>query len=74
MWLIEWFDAHDGPMHWSTPDDAQPERVTVQSVGFLLDAAPGADHVTLVTSDDGVHVSGGIHIPVVNVLSRRRLR
>jgi hypothetical protein len=75
VWLVEWFDAHDGPVAWTAPEEVTVDRVLVQSVGFLLPEASGAeDHLRLVTSDaDGEHVSGGINIPKVNVTSMRKL-
>ncbi len=75
VYLIEWFDAHDSAPHWMPEHEVGVDRVVVQSVGFLLpETAETADHVRLVTSDVyGEVVGGGINIPKVNVVRRRRL-
>ncbi len=70
--LIEWFDAHDAPYHWTPASQVGLDKVLVQSVGFV--AVESDEHVTLVTSDDGQgNVAAGIVIPVVNIVGRMRL-
>ena len=70
--LIEWFDAHDAPYHWTPASQVGLDKVLVQSVGFV--AVESDEHVTLVTSDDGQgNVAAGIVIPLVNIVSRAKL-
>jgi hypothetical protein len=70
--LVEWFDAHDAPYHWTPASAIGLDKVLVQSVGFVV--GESEEHLTLVTSDDGQgNVAAGIVIPLVNVVNRTRL-
>lgn len=70
--LVEWFDAHDAPYHWTPASQVGLDKVLVQSVGFVVGESD--EHLTLVTSDDGQgNVAAGIVIPLVNVVNRTRL-
>jgi len=70
--IVEWFDAHDAPYHWTPAAQLGVDKVLVQSVGFVVSETD--DHLTLVTSDDGQgNVACGIVIPLINVVARARL-
>jgi hypothetical protein len=70
--VVEWFDAHDAPYHWTPAAAIGLDKVLVQSVGFVVNESD--EHLTLVTSDDGQgNVSSGIVVPKVNVINRTRL-
>lgn len=70
--LVEWFDAHDAPYHWTPAAAIGLDKVLVQSVGFVVGESD--EHLTLVTSDDGQgNVAAGIVIPLVNVVNRTKL-
>ena len=70
--IVEWFDAHDAPFHWTPAGQVGLDKVLVQSVGFVV--AESDEHLSLVTSDDGQgNVASGIVIPKVNVVARTRL-
>jgi hypothetical protein len=70
--VVEWFDAHDAPYHWTPASSIGLDKVLVQSVGFVVNESD--EHLTLVTSDDGQgNVSSGIVVPKVNVVNRTRL-
>ena len=72
IYLVEWFDAHDGPPDWVRINEYKVDETLVQSVGFLVHE--DERYITLVTSDDGhSSVGGGIVIPRVNIISKRSL-
>lgn len=82
--LIRWHDAHDAFKSWSPPDwdGVSNSTAPVESVGWLVRPGPKDDagFVTLACSWDQAsgeeppgHFAGGIHIPLVNIISCHRL-
>lgn len=74
VYLVTWVDAFDVDGAW-TPADNLPNDVTLcQSVGFVPNAQPLDDYLTLVTNDDGDgNVSNGVNIPISNIVNRVKL-
>ena len=70
--LVEWFDAHDGPLAWVHTEEYEVEETLVQSVGFKVHEDD--KYLTLATSDDGnKYIGGGIVIPKVNIVKKTKL-
>ena len=73
---VVWQDAHDAYPQWTPVGAPDGSAGTILSVGWLVDPAPKAGFISLATSVDPEtdHVGGGIHIPLVNLVSVTELK